>query len=167
MDFTYRSHIFFVDQATGEVHQNRPDLAGGLLTKPADPLPGDDYPLAGVDTLLRTDNDGWADDENALEFAGEGGSPIPLVSCGSRPFPGCYGGSGAYRRIFTPPLPAERVCPNGPLPGACAGANYSNSGYFNTGVVTTFCNAGNMVPNSEGKLPEPESAAGRSPLLRR
>jgi hypothetical protein len=125
--------IFFVDGATGEVHQNRPDLIGLLNMEPDDPLPGDDYPFSdGSDFSQTTD----------------AAPPPPPSWCGTSPAPGCYAGSGPYRRIFTPPMPAEYVCPNGPLPKTCQGKNYSNQGYWNTGFVSTNCEAGEFVHNS-------------------
>jgi len=38
--------ISVYDGATGEMHFNRPELAGNLHLEPSRPLPGDDYPLA-------------------------------------------------------------------------------------------------------------------------
>ena len=64
--------IFFVDGATGEVHQNRPDLVGLLnMTPDDDPLPGDDYPFADAPDVLR---------------ASDTKMPSPATSCGGNPF---------------------------------------------------------------------------------
>jgi hypothetical protein len=38
--------ISVYDAASGEMHYNRPELAGNLHLEPSHPLPGDDYPLA-------------------------------------------------------------------------------------------------------------------------
>jgi hypothetical protein len=126
---TDREHydLIVVEGATGRVHYNRTDLAGRLEFQPDTPLPGDEYP-----------GDQASDDSKK-------NSPHPLGTCGvsGTPFPGCYSGSGAYRRIFTTPVKPEKVCPSG-VPRPCGG-DYTNYGYWNAGTVSTGCMAGSFV----------------------
>jgi hypothetical protein len=130
---TDRDHydLIVVEGTTGRVHYNRPDLAGRLEFQPDTPLPGDEYP-------------GDPASNDPVETL-----PHPLGTCGVSgiPFPGCYSGSGAYRRIFTPPVKPGKVCPSG-VPRPC-GDGYTSSGYWNAGTVSTGCLAGNFVHDGD------------------
>lgn len=119
--------ISVYDGATGEMHFNRPELAGNLHLEPSHPLPGDDYPFA-----LGGSKDGST-----------GAIPEMVSSCGSSPAPGCISGAGPYRRIFTPRVAAEVDCPSG-VRRPCGPGDGTNSGYWISGTVSTGCKAGSF-----------------------
>lgn len=125
--------ISVYDGATGEMHYNRPELEGNLKLEPFHGLPGDDYPMASEG------------DRNSPS----GAVPDTLSSCGASPAPGCISGGGPYRRVFTPKLPAEKVCPTG-VKRPCPANSGTNSGYWNAGTVSTSCKAGSFKEGDYG-----------------
>lgn len=126
-DMTHVS-IVVVDAATHTAHYNRPEIAGRLREEPAQVLPGDDYP--GVLSQRGRDS-------------ADAVSP-QLTSCGASPKPGCVAGAGPYRRIFTPPVAAEVVCPSGVRRPCERPQSNHNNGYWVSGTVTTACKAGSF-----------------------
>jgi hypothetical protein len=122
-----RVSISVYDAGSGEMHYNRPELAGNLHLEPSHPLPGDDYPLA-----VARSKDGSS-----------GAISETVTSCGGSPAPGCISGAGPYRRIFTPPVAPEVTCPSG-VRRPCTQANGTNNGYWISGSVTTACKAGSF-----------------------
>jgi hypothetical protein len=121
--------VTIYDGSTRVAHYNRPEFAGSVEMKPDFDLPGDEYPAE-----LR-DEDAAAPEVDLSLLATPG--------CPSSPPPGCYAGSGPYRRIFTNKVKPENVCPDG-LPRPCNGT-WTNYGYWNNGVVSVNCQAGSFI----------------------
>jgi hypothetical protein len=97
-------YVAIIDGATGKIHYNRPEIAGSLEMRSDLPLPSDPHPsLQGAESAARE----------------------PSAN------PGLFGGSGPYRRVYTPSLPAIPV-PSDPHPGIEAWGNYGQSGWVTT-----------------------------------
>lgn len=128
-----RVSVAIYDSATGAVHFNRPELEGHLSVEKSEPLPGDDYPfpLPGED-----------------DAAGRP-SPEKLTYCGTNPVPGCEAGGGPYRRVFTPKVAAEKVCPSY-IVRPCGPKYGIDTGYWNAGTVSVGCRAGAFKPGDAG-----------------
>jgi hypothetical protein len=126
-----RVEIAIVNEATATIHYNRPELVGSLHVGPAGALPGDAYPVPN--------------------------GRRPLAACpgaGADPFPGCYAGSGPYRRVYSIPMPAAT----------------EDSHWYGRGTVTTACEAGSFRHDKAhndagyaylgGWSPDPAATAG-------